>query len=177
MNVTNDEGREVVEESQNYYFGAVMGLVAALSRAFVFVCTKKLCQNKTSNSPILITFHMSLTSLLFNLFMGMISQDTPKLFSGEEDLRMWLVYLVIAVLGSANLILSNIALKLVSPILVSFTRSADIVVGYAIQVLFFHQAVNNLAITGSFLIVAAIGILQLEAWVHSLLPTYIRFLC
>ena len=153
-----------------------MGVVAAVSRACVFVCTKKLCQNQTSNSPILLTFHMSVTSLLFNLSMGIISQDPPSLFSGEISIRTWLVYLVIALLGSANIILCNIALKLVSPVLVSFTRSADIVVGYTIQIIFFHQTVNMMGIIGSVCIVAAIGILQMENMVLSLLPESMKFL-
>merc|ERR1712142_1340001 len=119
---------------------------------------------------------MSVFSLLFNLSMGIISQDPPSLFSGEISISTWLVYLVIALLGSANLILVNMALKLVSPVLVSFTRSADIVVGYTIQIFFFHQTVNIMGIIGSVCIVAAIGILQMENMVLSLLPESVKFL-
>ena len=138
-------------ETRNYYFGSLMGMVAAVSRAAVFVCTRKLCQNKSSSSANLLTFHLSFSSLLFNLAWAGIAGET-QIFSGQIFLissRTWILYLTIAVLGATNLGLVNIALKLASPVLVSFTRSLDLIVPYLIQVLFFHEAASMLAIGGS----------------------------
>ena len=87
-------------ETRNYYFGALMGTVAAVSRAAVFVCTRKLCQNKSSSSANLLAFHLSFTSLLLNLAWAFMAGET-QFFSGQIFLicgRTWILYLMIAVL-------------------------------------------------------------------------------
>ena len=155
-----------------------MGMVASVSRAALFVCTKKLCQNKSSSSANLLTFHMSFTSLLFNLAWAVMVEDI-RFFSSqifEISGRTWLLYLAISVLGATSLGLCNIALKLANPVLVSFTRSSDIIVAYLIQVIIFHEAAGLLAILGSVFIVFAIGILQLEVKFNKLLPGSLKFI-
>ena len=152
-----------------------MGMV---SRAAVFVCTRKLCQNKSSSSTNLLTFHLSFSSLLFNLVWAGIVGET-QFFSDQILLisrRTWILYLTIAIIGATNLGLVNIALKLANPVSVSFTRSSDIIVAYLIQVLFFHEAASMVAIGESVCIVFAIGILQLETLVNNLLPESLKFL-
>ena len=173
-----ENNREADDEYQNYYFGALMGIIASVSRAFVFVSTRKLCQNKTSSSPILLTFHMSVTSLLFNLSWGLVIGDSG-IFSGSLfslSGRVWLVYLSVAVLGATNLGLCNIALKLANPVLVSFIRSSDIIVAYLIQVIIFHEAANILGIMGSVCILIAIAILQFVSMFNKLLSDSVKFL-
>ena len=155
-----------------------MGVVAAVSQAAVYVCTKKLCQNQTSSSSMLILFHISFTSLLFNLAWALVIGDT-QIFSSQILLisnRTWLVYLAMVVTGFFAKWLNTIAVKLSNPVLVSFTRSSDIIMAYLIQVKFFHEAVNMFGIGGSLCIITAIGILQLETMFNKLLPDSLKYL-
>ena len=72
--------------------------------------------------------------------------------------------------------LNTIALKLSNPVLVSFTRSSDIIMAYLIQVMFFHEAASMFGIGGSLCIITAIGILQLETMFNKLLPDSLKYL-
>ena len=169
--------RDVSVDNKNYYFGLIMGFAAVGSGAGTYICVGKLKMNSTSSSPILFAFHNAFFALVSNIICALAfqSSDFFSMHIFEISHELWMVYAILAFFGAIHIVCINVALKLINPILVSFTRSSDIVVAYLIQVLYFEQQTGMLGIFGSFCIISAIGILQFEESFIQKLPKYIQF--
>ena len=109
---------ESVHENRKYYFGVLMGVIAAVSRASILVCNRKLCQNQSSCSVNLISFHAAFSGLLINLIWCLFSGQSQVLSNKIVIIsaRAWLIYLLIAIIASFHTYLINSATKLVAPI-------------------------------------------------------------
>ena len=109
---------ESVHENRKYYFGVLMGVIAAVSRASILVCNRKLCQNQSSCSVNLISFHAAFSGLLINLIWCLFSGQSQVLSNKIVIIsaRAWLIYLLIAIIASIHTYLINSATKLVAPI-------------------------------------------------------------
>ena len=153
-----------------------MGIIAAIGRATVYVIFRKLSQNQSSSSIMLTTFHHAFWALLVNLAWGLFYGESQILSSNFFLIssRIWLIYLVMAVLGCITACFVTQAIKLSNPNLVCFFRSADIIVAYLIQVVFFHQPVRMFGVGGSICIIMAIGLLQLEDRFNNVLPVSVK---
>ena len=90
LNITAEE--ENIDGPRHYYFGSLMGIVASVSRAAIFVSVRKLCKNSSSSSTMLITFQNAFWALLVNLVWGLFYGETQfaKLLSKLWK-RIWKV--------------------------------------------------------------------------------------
>ena len=155
-----------------------MGFAAVISRAGIYICVGKLRMNSTSSSPVMFAFHNAFFALISNIICALAfqSSDFFSMHIFEISYELWMVYAMLTFFGAIHIVCINVALKLINPVLVSFTRSSDIVVAYLIQVLYFQQQAGMLGIFGSFCVITAIGILQFEESFIEKLPKHIQCL-
>ena len=155
-----------------------MGVTAAISRAGQYISAGKLKLNSTSSSSTMLAFHNAFFGLASNLIYLICMQNSTLFSSDIFKMRkqLWVLYTILSILGTLHVVFITVALKLINPILVSFTRSSDIFVAYLVQVLYFNQSAGMLDILGSICIVTSIGILQFEEYFIQRLPNAVQFL-
>jgi hypothetical protein len=93
-----------------------------------------------------------------------------SLLPSTLTMSSWVGMLTVAMMGIGAHFMLYQAIALSNPVLVSFIRVFDIVIAYSIQSTFLRQAITNMGIVGSSLVVAAIILLGLEHSFVKLLP-------
>ena len=148
-----------------------MGLVAACARSAHYVTCSVLYKNSAASTLQMILyagfggFIVSLVSSAFDQNHLILSSEISTI-----SLPVWCGICSVAFLGVCAIFMLTYAIALSNPVLVSFVRVFDIVIAYSIQITFLHQAITNMGIVGSSLVVAAIIVLGLEHSFVKLLP-------
>ena len=180
--------KDILEKSENltsqengpinnmYYFGAVMGLVAAWARSVNFVSCKVLFKNKSTSSTDLIILYAGFGGLIVSLMSSILDKNSQILSSqfAEISLMKWGGMLATAVQCIIAVVSLNAALVVTGPVLVSFVRVNDIILAYFIQIVFFHQVPVVIGLVGSFCVVGAVICLPLEQLAVKFTPQFIQ---
>ena len=122
------------------------------------------------------TTHLMLYVGFGGLAVSLVSSafDSQHLLLSSEistlTMSCWVGMLTVSLMGMCAHFILYMAIALSNPVLVSFVRVFDIVIAYSIQITFLHQAITNMGIVGSSLVVAAIIVLGLEHSFVKLLP-------
>ena len=126
-----------------YYIGAIAALTAMFSLAAMRTVMKMLVQNKSTSSfgvPLFYNSFANLTvALILPAFRGNQRILFPSLAVENYDVWQWVGLIAVAIIGVTQYSTRFMAIKLISPTLVSFIRTSEIVLAYAIQFLFVIQ--------------------------------------
>lgn len=147
-----------------YYFGAVMGLVAAWARSVNFVSCKVLFKNKSTSSTDLIILYAGFGGFVVSFISSILDKNSQLLSSQITQISLitWVGMLATAVQCIIAVVSLNAALVVTGPVLVSFVRVNDIILAYFIQIVFFHQVPVVIGLVGSCCVVGAVICLPLE---------------
>lgn len=126
-----------------------------------------LYQNQSTRFVSLMSFYQGVVGMVLAVFA--LPFNTYPFTHGIE---LTSVYGLIGagVLGTFSAGFMNQAVQLIGPIMDSFIRTADVIVAYTIQIIFFHQCSDYLSITGAILIIMAIIFISIEDAVLNKLP-------
>ena len=79
---------------------------------------------------------------------------------GDYDIGQWIGVFAIAILGIAQHTMRFMSIKLISPTLVSFIRTSEIILAYIIQLTIMNTEPYATSLIGSaFVIIACIGVI------------------
>jgi drug/metabolite transporter (DMT)-like permease len=159
-----------------YYFGAVMGLVAAWARSVNFVSCKVLFKNKSTSSTDLIILYAGFGGLIVSLISSTLDRNSQILSSQftQISIMTWGGMLATAVQCIIAVVSLNAALVVTGPVLVSFVRVNDIILAYFIQIVFFHQVPVVIGLVGSCCVVGAVICLPLEQLAVKFTPHFVQ---
>ena len=154
--------------SKYYYIGVLAGLICMISSASFRIVMKILVKNKSTSSFGVPVFYNSFCNLMIALVLPAFGGDQKILFRSvnteEYDMLQWIGLVAIAVLGITQYSMRFMAIKLISPVMVSFIRTSEIIVAYVIQITFLGTKAFTTSLIGSgFVIIACIGVI-LESW-------------
>jgi len=136
----------------------------------------KLIYDRKQNSTHWIILFAGCGGFLVSLLSSCLDTNhlVMSLNIGTITVRDWTGILTISLLGVSALVLLNKSISMSNPVIVSFIRVLDIVVSYLLQISVFHDTPSVLAVSGSSLVILAVGLLGLEHWVSGLIPVNIR---
>ena len=150
--------------SHYYYIAAFAAFICMLSSATFRILMKVLVQNKTTSSLGIPLFYTGMANLILALVLPAFGGDQRILFPSTQvqkyDVEQWIGLFVQAILGVANYSSLFMATKLISPTLVSFIRTSEIMLAYIIQVTFMGTQPYITSLIGSCCVmIACIGII------------------
>lgn len=161
--------------SHYYYIGAIAALVCMISSATFRIMMKVLVQNKSTSSFSIPLFYSSIASLIAAAILPAFGGDQRILFPSTEvekyDQWQWISLFVQAILGIAQYSARFMAIKLISPTMVSFIRTSEIVMAYIVQLTFFNTEPYLTSLIGSGLVMTAcIGVMMESCVIAKLHP-------
>ena len=154
--------------SHYYYIGAFAAFICMISSATFRILMKVLVQNKTTSSFGIPLFYTSMANFILTLVLPAFGGDQRILFPSAQvqkyNVEQWIGLFVQAILGIAQYSARFMAIKLISPTLVSFIRTSEIILAYIVQVTFMGTQAYITSLIGSCCVmIACIGII-LENW-------------
>ena len=127
--------------SHFYYVGAIAALVCMISSATFRIMMKVLVQNKSTSSFSIPLFYSSIANLIAAIILPAFGGDQRILFPSigveKYDKWQWIALFIQAILGIAQYSARFMAIKLISPTMVSFIRTSEIVLAYIVQLILF----------------------------------------
>ena len=161
-----------------YYVGVTAALICILAGAILRILTKTLVSNKSTNSFGLLLFYASLANLVFALILPAFGGSQRILFPAVDvekyEIWQWVGIFVVAIIGVPYWWMRVKAIRLISPTIVSFIHTSEIIVAYVIQLTILETKAYATSLIGSGLIViACIGVI-LEEFVITLLSPKIQ---
>ena len=171
---------ENIPRSKLYYIGALSGLICMISSASFRIVMKILVNNKSTSSFGIPLLYTSVCILIIALILPAFGGDQKILFSSVKtenyDTWQWIGLFATAILGITQHSTRFMAIKLISPVLVSFIRTSEIIVAYIIQITITGTRPYVTSLIGSgFVIIACIGVI-LESWLLKILNPNIPWL-
>ena len=178
-NLTHSLGMDK-SRSKYYYIGVLAGLVCMISSASFRILMKILVKNKSTSYFGIPLFYNSFCNLMVALILPAFGGDQRILFSSVNieryDIWQWIGLFGIAVLGITQYSMRFMAMKLISPVMVSFIRTSEIIVAYIIQITLLGTEPYTTSLIGSgFVMIACIGVI-LESWMLKMLHPKIQWL-
>ena len=178
-NLTHALGTNI-SRSQHYYIGVLAGLICMISSASFRIVLKILVKNKSTSSFGIALFYNSFCNLIAALSLPAFGGDQRILFPSANidkyDIWQWAGLFGIAFLGITQYSMRFMAIKLISPVMVSFIRTSEIIVAYIIQITFFGTEPYMTTVVGSgFVMIACIGVI-LESWMLKRVHSKIQWL-
>ena len=166
--------------SKYYYLGVLAGLICMLSSASFRIVAKILVKNKSTSSFGILMFYSSCFDLMLSLILPAFGGEQRILFRSmnieKYDTGQWIGLFAIALLGITQFSMRFRAIKLISPVMVSFIRTSEIVVAYIIQITFLGTEPYMTSLIGSgFVMIACIGVI-LESWMIKMSPLKIKWI-
>ena len=151
-----------------YYMGGIAALTAMFSSAALRTAMKMLVQNKSTSSFGVPLFYNSFANLMVALVLPVFRGDQRILFPSLDvenyDVWQWVGLISVAIIGVTQYSTRFMAIKLISPTLVSFIRTSEIVLAYAIQLVILDTKPYATSLIGSGMVmVACIGVI-FESW-------------
>ena len=152
----------------NYYIGAFAALTAMFSAAAMRTTMKILVQNKSTSSFGVPLFYNSFSNLIVSVVLPVFGGNQRILFPSSDvenyDVGQWVGLFAVAIIGVVQYSTRFMAIKLISPTLVSFIRTSEIVLSYVIQVVILGIKPNATSLIGSGLVmIACVGVI-FEQW-------------
>ena len=130
-------------EFDNYYIGAIAALIAMFSIAGTRILIKILLKNKSTKPYAVQLFYHNFANLIVAMVLPAFRGNQRILFPSVDvdlyDIWQWLGIGSVAIIGIIHYLTRFMAIKLISPTLVSFIRTSEIVLAYVIQTSFFDQ--------------------------------------
>ena len=163
-----------------YNIGAIAALAAMLSSAAMRTVMKMLVQNKSTSSFGVPLFYNSFANLMVALVLPVFRGNQRILFPSLDvenyDVWQWVGLASVAIIGVTQYSTRFMAIKLISPTLVGFIRTSEIVLAYAIQLVVLDTKPDATSLIGSGLVmVACIGVI-FENWAIQKLNRRIKHL-
>ena len=126
-------------------------------------------------------FHYGVSCLIVSLILPFSFNGNQRIVHSSEntvtyDLLQWLGLFGYAGLLYVNLWMRIKALTLVSPVIVAFVRSTEIVMSYIVQIFFFNTVPNVSAIIGSCNVILACVVVLIEDSIVQTLPNSLKFI-
>ena len=150
-----------------YYFGVAAALICMVDSAIFRILMKTLVSNKSTNSFGLQLFCASLANLVFVLILPAFGGNQRILFPSVDvakyEIWQWVGIFIVAIIGVNYCWMRFKAIRLISPTIVSFIRTLEIIIAYFIQVTILETKPYATSLIGSGLIViACIGVILEE---------------
>merc|ERR1719510_136812 len=155
-------------QHSHYSFGATMAIVSAISGASYLVLLKYLYRNQTTNSAVLVAFYAGFGCLIVSVFTAMTfyeyrtKQQVLSAAVVNIPASTWIAMLCISMLGLLGFITCNVAIKLITPVLISFVASLEILIAFGAQVALMHEIPDTLDYIGSALVAFSVAAISLE---------------
>ena len=166
--------------SKYYYFGVAAALICMVDSAIFRILMKTLVSNKSTNSFGLQLFCTSLANLVFALILPAVGGNQRILFPSADvakyEMWQWVGIFVVAIISVNYAWMRVKAIRLISPTLVSFIRTLEIIIAYVIQVTILQTKPYATSLIGSGLIVIACIAVILEEFVISKCRPEIQYL-
>ena len=155
-------------------------MTAMLSSAAMRTVMKMLVQNTSTSSFGVPLFYNSFANLMVALVLPVFRGNQRILFPSLDvenyDVWQWVGLTSVAIIGVTQYSTRFMAIKLISPTLVGFIRTSEIVLAYAIQLVVLDTKPDATSLIGSGLVmVACIGVI-FENWAIQKLNRRIKHL-
>ena len=169
MNYTTSDGvimpsNMISSRSKYYYVGVTAALICMVGSAIFRVLTKTLISNKSTNSFGLLLFYTSLANVVFAFILPSCGGNQRILFPSIDvakyEIWQWVGIFVVPIIGGTHWWMRIKAMRLISPTIVSFIRTSEIIIAYVIQLTILETKPYSTSLIGSGLIViACIGVI------------------
>ena len=167
-------------EFDNYYIGAIAALIAMFSIAGMRTVIKMLVKNKSTSSYGVALFYNSFTNLIVAMVIPAFRGNQRILFPSVDvnmyNLWQCLGIVSVAVIGVIHYLTRFMAIKLISPTLVSFIRTSEIVLAYVIQLVILGTKPYLTSLIGAGLVMVACIAIIFESLAVQKMNPKIQFL-
>ena len=167
-------------EFDNYYIGAIAALIAMFSIAGTRTLIKILLKNKSTKPYAIQLFYHNFANLIVAMVLPAFGGNQRILFPSVDveiyDVWQWLGIVAVAIIGFIHHRTRYMALKLISPTLVSFIRTSEIVFAYVIQLAILGTKPYVTSLIGSGLVMLACIAIIFESLAIQKMNPKIQFL-
>ena len=167
-------------EFDSYYIGATAALIAMFSVAGTRTLIKFLLKNKSTKSFALLLCYRNFANLIVAMVLPAFGGNQRILFPSVDvkmyDIWQWLGIVAVTIIGFIHYVTRYMAVKLISPTLVSFIRASEIVLAYVIQLVILGTKPYVTSLIGSGLVVVACIAIIFESLVIQKMNPKIQFL-
>ena len=167
-------------EFDNYHIGAIAALIAMFSIAGTRTLIKILVKNTSTKPFAVLLFYHNFANLIVAMVLPAFGGNQRILFPSEDvemyDMWQWFGIVAVAIIGFIHYRARYMALKLISPTLVSFIRTSEIVLAYVIQLVILGTKPYVTSLIGSGLVMVACIAIIFESWAVQKMNPKIQFL-
>ena len=167
-------------ELNSYYIGAIAALIAMFSIAGTRTLIKILIKNTSSKPFAVLLFYHNFANLIVAMVLPAFGGNQRILFPSVDveiyDVWQWLGIVAVAIIGFIHHRTRYMALKLISPTLVSFIRTSEIVFAYVIQLAILGTKPYVTSLIGSGLVMLACIAIIFESLAIQKMNPKIQFL-
>ena len=162
-----------------YYIGAASAIGCMIFQSFARVGIRCLLKNQSTSSSDLILFNHGLACLLMSLLLSLAIKGKQRIINSSEgtdayDSKQWISLFGFAILIIIQLCMRVKALQLISPVIVGFVRSTEIVLSYIVQIAFFTTVPKVSAIIGSCLVLVSCVSVLIEDSIIDIVPKRVK---
>ena len=169
-NVNQTIFKEYVKYDKYYFYGALAALAASIARGLVNVTTSYLFDSTTTMSAKLIGLYQGFGGIFIAFLFLPFEFNEFINFNVNINLTELVGLHVISIFAIAATLMLNKSIQYLGPTLESFVRSADVIIAYLIQILFFHTVSQYLSFIGASCIIFAIMLIAVEDAIVNRLP-------
>ena len=163
---------------QNYLFGALSAIASMVGLSIWSIISTFLYQNQSTNSVDMSMLYGGLGQFTVSFVIAMVGGHSRLFFPPNEENQygLWELFtlFVIALTSIAAVFTRYNAVKFIGPTTFSFIRTANIVITYIAQIIFFHAVPNYTSIIGAFFIMIVCAMITCEKRIVSFLPEKIQ---
>ena len=162
-----------------YYIGAASAIGCMIFQSIARIGIRCLMKNQSTSSSDLILFNHGIACLLMSLLLSFAIKGKQRIINSSEgtdnyDSKQWISLFGFAILIIIQLCMRVKALHLISPVIVGFVRSTEIVLSYIVQITFFATVPKVSAIIGSCLVLVSCVSVLLEDSIIDIVPKRIK---
>ena len=164
-----------------YYIGAISAVGCAIFRSIQSIASKYLVQNNSNCSAELIILYLGIAHLIVSLLLPFTFNGHQRIIYSDESTKDYSLSQWLGLFGSGMLLygiqwMHFNALTLVSPVIVAFVRSTEILLSYIVQTLFFKTIPNVSAIVGACNVIIACVVIVSEGTILEILPNNVKYI-
>ena len=168
-----------IVHNKYYYIGAASAIGCMIFQSFARVGIRCLLKNQSTSSSDLILFNHGLACLLMSLLLSLAIKGKQRIINSSEgtdayDSKQWISLFGFAILIIIQLCMRVKALHLISPVIVGFVRSTEIVLSYIVQIAFFATVPKVSAIIGSCLVLVSCVSVLIEDSIIDIVPKRVK---
>ena len=162
-----------------YYIGAASAIGCMIFQSFARVGIRCLMKNQSTSSSDLILFNHGIACFVMSLLLSFAIKGKQRIINSSEgtatyDYKQWISLFGFAILIIIQLCMRVKALHLISPVIVGFVRSTEIVLSYIVQVAFFATVPKVSAIVGSCLVLVSCVSVLIEDSILDIVPKRLK---